>query len=349
MVTMTYMSTKKSNLGRKASTGFSAVRAKRGRLMPRWRVVGNREGAMLIDDIEYVIFRHPDPATARQFMLDFGLLDLEQTGDSLYMRSYGDAPFSYTASKGEAAFIGIGFRAASRAALDTLAARFDSGVMECPRPGGGLYVVGSDPDGRRLEFVFGATRSVTVPSGGAPIMWNDAHARNRLGRFQRPVYGPSHIQRLGHVALLTPAPQQMIAWYCETLGMKPSELIYRDDEANVLAAFIHLDKGTAWTDHHTVAIVGTPAPGVDHVSFECRDFDDVGMGYMMMADKGYTHRWGIGRHFHGSQVFDYWTDPAGFQVEHYVDGDLVNSDNPTLKYPFGRDTLLQWGPAFPGV
>jgi len=33
----------------------------------------------------------------------------------------------------------------------------------------------------------------------------------------------------------------------------------------------------------------------------------------------------------------------------FVDGDLVNGDNPTLTYPFGRDTLLQWGPAFPGL
>ena len=131
--------------------------------------------------------------------------------------------------------------------------------------------------------------------------------------------------------------------------MKPSELIYKDDEANVLASFMHLDKGAAWTDHHTIAIVGAPAAGVDHISFECRDFDDLGMGYQTVVDKGHKHRWGIGRHFHGSQVFDYWTDPAGFHVEHYVDGDLVNEDNPTLKYPFGRDTLLQWGPDFPGV
>lgn len=65
---------------------------------------------MLIDDIEYVIFRHPDPSAARQFMLDYGLLDLEQKGDSLYMRSYGDAPFSYVTSQGDAAFVGIGFR-----------------------------------------------------------------------------------------------------------------------------------------------------------------------------------------------------------------------------------------------
>ncbi|MBV8577123.1 MAG: VOC family protein, partial [Acetobacteraceae bacterium] len=264
---------------------------------------------MLIDDIEYVLFRHPDPEAARQFMLDFGLLDLEQKGDSLYMRSYGDAPFSYVTSKGDPAFVGVGFRVPNREALDVLAARFESGVMECTHPGGGLSVIGSDPDGRRLEFVFGATRAAPVPSGGSPIMWNDAHAKNRLGTFQRPVHGPSHVQRLGHVALFTPAPQPMIAWYGETLGMKPSELIYQDEEANVLAAFMHLDKGTAWTDHHTLALVGARAAGVDHVSFECRDFDDLGMGSMAMADKGHTHRWGIGRHFHGSQVFDYWTDP----------------------------------------
>src|SRR5271157_2377851 len=92
-----------------------------------------------------------------------------------------------------------------------------------------------------------------------------------------------------------------------------------------------------------------PRGGVDHISFECREFDDLGMGYITMVDKGHTHRWGIGRHLYGSQVFDYWTDPAGFHVEHYVDGDLVNDDNPTRKYPFGRDTLLQWGPAFPGL
>lgn len=123
--------------------------------------------------------------------------------------------------------------------------------------------------------------------------------------------------------------------------MKPSELIHDDNETNVLAAFMHLDKGSEWTDHHTLAIVGAPAPGLEHASFECRDFDDVGMGHMVMQDKQYQHRWGIGRHFHGSQIFDYWTDPAGFHVEHYCDGDMVNEDTQTLHYPFGRDTLLQ--------
>jgi catechol 2,3-dioxygenase-like lactoylglutathione lyase family enzyme len=304
---------------------------------------------MLVQDIEYVIFRHPEPEAARQFMLDYGLLDLEQKPDAVYLRSYGDAPFSYVTTKGEAAFVGMGFRVASLDALEALSARFKSKIDDSPHPGGGLIVVGSDPDGRRLEFVFDAARLAPFPSDGAPIAWNDAFAKNRLGRFQRPVYGPSHVQRLGHAAIFTTDAPKLIAWYTDTLGMKSSEMIHSGNEAEILASFMHLDCGDAWTDHHTIAIVSAAKPGLDHVSFECRDFDDVGMGHMVMLDKGYKHRWGIGRHFHGSQVFDYWTDPAGFHVEHFVDGDLVNGDSPVLKYPFGRDTLLQWGPAFPGL
>jgi Glyoxalase/Bleomycin resistance protein/Dioxygenase superfamily len=84
---------------------------------------------------------------------------------------------------------------------------------------------------------------VPLPSGGAPIACNDAHAKNRLGRYQRPAYGPSHVLRLGHLAVFSPNPQQMIAWYSEHLGMRPSELIHDGNEVNVRAAFMPLDKG----------------------------------------------------------------------------------------------------------
>jgi catechol 2,3-dioxygenase-like lactoylglutathione lyase family enzyme len=305
---------------------------------------------MHIEDIEYVIFSHPDLSAVCEFMIDYGLLDIGKQGDTLYLRSYGDAPFSYVTTQGEAAFVGMGFRVADQDGLAQLAAGFSAEIEDCPHPGGGKYFHTTDPEGRRLEFVCGAERAVAVPSGGEPVVWNDAHGKRRLGRYQRPEYGPSHVQRLGHLAIFSPAPQQMIAWYCEKLGMKPSELIHDgNDEANVMASFMHLDRGPEWTDHHTLAIVGGPAPGLDHVSFECRDIDDLGIGHMVMLDKGHNHRWGIGRHFHGSQIFDYWTDPAGFHVEHYSDGDLVNEDSPTLRFAFGRDTLLQWGPAFPGL
>ncbi|MBB3258679.1 hypothetical protein F4827_003548 [Paraburkholderia bannensis] len=38
---------------------------------------------MLIEAIEYVIFRHPNLAAVRDFMADHGLLDLQQGGGAL--------------------------------------------------------------------------------------------------------------------------------------------------------------------------------------------------------------------------------------------------------------------------
>lgn len=91
----------------------------------------------------------------------------------------------------------MGFRVASHDALARLAARFGADIVACPHPSGGRYFHTPDPEGRPLEFVFGAERSVPVSSGGAPIASNYAHAKNRLGRYQRPAYAPSHVLRLG--------------------------------------------------------------------------------------------------------------------------------------------------------
>ena len=303
---------------------------------------------MLIDDIEYVIFSTDDLSTQHQFLIDFGLMKLQQDDKALYMRAFGDAPFSYVAYQGERAFLGMGFRIADLVALDELSRVFSSPILDCPHPGGGKYVVGADPDGRRLEFVYGAERlsSVSIPTEA--IIWNDARRKNRLGVYQRPGHGPSHCARLGHVALFTPEPKALIAWYEKTLGMIPSEKIYQGTEDNTAAAFMHLDKGEVWTDHHTVAIIGHPTASIEHVSFEVQNFDDLGSGFQHLTDKGYRHRWGVGRHYHGSQVFDYWYAPDSFHFEHFTDGDMVNSTTETRLYPFGRDTLMQWGPTFPG-
>lgn len=303
---------------------------------------------MLIDDIEYVMFRHPDPVQASEFMVDFGLLPLDVGSDRAYLRSHGDAPFSYLTERGEPAFVGMGFRVPDRTALAQLAQRFDCEIKPCPHPGGGQYIVARDPEGRRLEFVLGAERSQPLPLASQPIVWNDGHAYRRLGSWQRPAYGPSHPRRLGHLAVFSPDAPGLIDWYAQHLGLVPSELVFPEGADRPAASFMHLDKGPAWTDHHTLAIIQGPAAALEHVSFECTDFDDLGMGHTYLRDKGRTHWWGLGRHKHGSQVFDYWCDPAGFHIEHYTDGDLVNQDTPTARVPFDRETLLQWGHPFPG-
>lgn len=303
---------------------------------------------MLIDDIEYVIYRQTDLAATREFMHDFGLLDGPPADAALYLRDRGDAPFAYVATEGEPGFVGAGFRVTSAEALAALAARLGKPVGASERPGGGSCVIAADPEGRRLEFVHGAARAAAAAGrDAAPIRWNDAHGRNRPGVFQRPEFGPSQVQRLGHIALQSPNPHALYGWYRDMLGLRISDYAYMDDENVPIALFTHLDKGAAWTDHHTVAFVPGPPGTAHHVSFEVRDFDDLGMGGEWLRSRNRRHDWGVGRHLFGSQVYDYWFDPAGFRVEHYTDGDLVNDATPVGKIPFGPRVLHQWGPPPP--
>jgi hypothetical protein len=90
------------------------------------------------------------------------------------------------------------------------------------------------------------------------------------------------------------------------------------------------------------------------------------LGHDWLEKKGWTNCWGIGRHKLGSQIFDYWYvscpsllctliypsnsyrfDPSGNILEHYSDGDLVNSETPTSREAAAPDTIHIWGPNVP--
>ena len=79
----------------------------------------------------------------------------------------------------------------------------------------------------------------------------------------------------------------------------------------------------------------------EHSAYEVLDLDALGQGQQVLRAQGYRHMWGIGRHVLGSQLFDYWRDPDGFEYEHYTDGDLFTADHEThvlaahLRQPLG--------------
>jgi hypothetical protein len=56
-----------------------------------------------------------------------------------------------------------------------------------------------------------------------------------------------------------------------------------------------------------------------------------------------TAAWGVGRHIMGSQVFDYWKDPWGHELEHWTDGDLLTAADPPQKMPMSALLAVQWG------
>ena len=183
-----------------------------------------------------------------------------------------------------------------------------------------------DPAGNRVDVIHGMEAVAEIPVR-EPISSNASGRHTRFNRTVRLASGPAHVARLGHIALYVPDLAKSVAFYCDVLGMKVADTYYVGTEDKRIAAFLRCGLGSRMTDHHTVALAQLPKAGFDHASFEVLDGDDLMIGHDHMRRTGkYKHSWGVGRHYDGSNVFDYWRDPFGNKLEHYTDGDLVNDD-----------------------
>jgi len=296
----------------------------------------------MIESMSYVIYQHPDLAVIRSFLLDFGLLIVEETPQHVYFRGYGNAPTIYLAKRGaESQFVGVGFKVTSEAALKKLAARFDATIEPSPLPGGGDRIVISDPDGKRVELVFGA-RTVDPMPTREPLEFNSGGKIKRLGRM--PIFGDQPVPVLGlcHAVMSSPDPQRLMDWFANKLGAYPSDVIVQDSGTPMLA-FLRFPKGEQFVEHHHVAVsLGTKA-GAQHTCFETIDVDAVFMGHRYLVNRGYKPAWGPVRHSMGGAISDYWRDPSGFILEHVTDGDYVNNEAVTTYSPASSEaSVLQW-------
>ena len=108
------------------------------------------------------------------------------------------------------------------------------------------------------------------------------------------------------------------------------------------------DRGDQPTDHHTLFLAQLPQPaGYMHAAFEVAHFDDLMLGHAHLKSRDRDQAWGVGRHIMGSQIFDYWRDPWGHELEHWTDGDLFTAADPPNKMPFTALLAVQWGAQHP--
>ncbi|MHC8366887.1 2,4,5-trihydroxytoluene oxygenase [Pseudomonas sp. ZT5P21] len=299
-----------------------------------------------IKDINHVVYRHPDLAVIESFLTDFGLVVMHRTEQRLYLRGACSLPYVYIAEKSEhRSFGAIAFAVESVDDLQQATRLPDaSAIHALDGPGGGHCVVLHDPSGRRIELVHGI-EPVGSLSLRAALTFNSAQEKQRFGDVQRPGKGAAQVLRLGHAAI---GVQDMVAhlnWYKQVLGMLPSDLVVEEPNRDCpAAAFLRLNRGSAWTDHHTIALFQAEKDFVHHVSYEVQDFDAQCLGHAWMTQRGWSPFWGVGRHVLGSQIFDYWSDPSGNLIEHFTDGDLFNQDSPSGFTQACDDSLYQWGP-----
>lgn len=299
--------------------------------------------------LAFLRFQKPDLARAERFWQDFGLRTVERSDQRLVMRGHGDAPAVLVAEQGPSArYLGSAFEVGPEVDLAALV-QAGQGVALAPHdlPGGGEGIALRDPDGHAVWLVRGFQRC-DEESAAPPLtdQLNGLHARRRVNSTIRPAIAPASVGRLGHVVLQTTDFATLADWYQRHLGLLATDVQYLPDGSPLLC-FFRLDLGDAPADHHTVVIAGGLEARYEHSAWEVADLDALGQGQQVLRAQGHRHLWGIGRHVLGSQLFDYWLDPDGFEFEHYTDGDLFTADRETHYVPFSTGSIWAWGPDAP--
>ncbi|MEO0463370.1 MAG: VOC family protein [Pseudomonadota bacterium] len=318
------------------------------------------------DDVAYPILQAPDLDLQETFLLDFGMHRVARTDDCLYMRGKGPQPFIHITQLGEKKFVGMAFEACSQEDVARLSLTEGFSAIEpMDSPGGGVRTYEFDPDGNRIELIFGRERravedglaSQEINVGG--VDHSNFRRLNQIKRFNKGA--APRIKRFGHIAIHMSDVEASLGWYNRHLGIIATDIVKpppADEDTPVGGIFSRLDRGEKPSDHHSIFMIATSAltghtPGLNHVSYEMVDIDDVFMGHEMLEKAGYELEWGIGRHYLGSQIFDYWRSPFGHVHEHQTDGDVFDNSVPPLLVNSGEvgdpndpaRAQSQWGPS----
>jgi Glyoxalase/Bleomycin resistance protein/Dioxygenase superfamily len=306
----------------------------------------SRDPVIKVVDIAWLEFEKPDLLRAEAFARAFGFYTAQRGPDELHLRGTGGgAPCVILRRGQQTRFAGVAFRAADE--VDVLRMADKSGATARPLPEaiGGLCVDLVDPSGIAVHVVAGMRELPELPSQ-QPHDFNFGHDLRRTNITQHPGRVPARVQRLGHLVLESTKYRQALDWYLDNLGMIVSDFLFfpGQRQRGPTMSFIRCDRGSAPTDHHTLAIALGPANRYVHSAYQVCDLDALAAGGEYLRDRGYFRSWGIGRHIQGSQIFDYWRDPDGFLVEHFADGDMFDNTLEPGWAPFTASGLAQWGP-----
>jgi len=297
-------------------------------------------------DVAWIVYEAPDLERMEAFLCDFGLVTAEKSPQQLCMRTAGSAPVVHITRLGDTArFVGGAFKMATREDLEALAALPGSSEVEAITdvPGGGWRVRMYTPDDVPIDAVWGQ-QGVPILPLRAPYPFNAGTQKTRINASLRPKREPGLVLRFGHFGLRVLNHPQSVAWFRKRFGMLESDyLCIPGDESQVIGTFLRFDRGKELVDHHTMLIVQSNTVDVHHCSFEMQDIDALFSAHDYLLSHGYQLECGIGRHLIGSQIFDYWRDPFGLRVEHYIDGDVSNIHYQSKRYAVTAEETTQWG------
>jgi len=296
-----------------------------------------RPGVLGVHSLDHFSLTVPDLAQARLFYESFGL-DVRREGNGLGLYTAGHPHCWGVLSEGpkkKLHYLSFG-------AFEDDMPRFREQLaqlnIECMLP-----PLGFDSNGLWFRDHEGTPVEIRVSEKSSPAEKSSFTAVSAppgvygtVARSRAPLTRP---RRLAHLALYTGDVPAAVAFYSKVLGLRLSD----GSEGNI--AFMH---GVHGSDHHLVAFARSSGPGMHHCSWDVGSVQDIGLGAMQMADKGFLAGWGLGRHVLGANYFHYVRDPWGSYSEYSADIDYIPVDMDWAAGEHPReDSFYLWGPVPP--
>ena len=142
---------------------------------------------------------------------------------------------------------------------------------------------------------------------------------------------------MGHFVAYSADPEGAAKFYVNALGFGISDWVV-SPEGKKLAAFLHCNPR-----HHSMAFIYWPTMPrkIQHVFFETRTLDDIGMTYDVCAQREIA-KTTIGRHPNDRSVSFYFRNPSRWFIEYGWDLRVVDPQNITVEQYVLRPGL-SWG------
>jgi catechol 2,3-dioxygenase-like lactoylglutathione lyase family enzyme len=169
-----------------------------------------------------------------------------------------------------------------------------------------------------MGFGIGFRKSAAAPAAAAA----------KADRMNKPFDPPRSASpiRIGHVVYNIPRDGQQKAadFYTKRLQFRMT------DHTGDLGDFMRCNGSN---DHHNLFLLTPPNHAAfNHAAFEVRDFDEIIFGGKNMRAKGWKAFAPPGRHILGSNLFWYFQNPAGGQVEYFADMDVMDDEFKTRNW-----------------
>jgi catechol 2,3-dioxygenase len=296
-----------------------------------------REGVLGIHSMDNFNMLVPDLRQAKDFYSAFGL-DVREEGNALGLYTFDNAHrwgSIAEAGRKKMNFLSFGI---FEDEIDIFRKHVERQGIKLIDPPPGFESNGfwfRDHDGNVVEI---RAAEKTSPNQKSEV-FNVSAPANMAGAPLRSKAETVRPRRLAHILIFTRDVDKAVTFYCATLGLRLS------DRSGDGIAFLH---GVHGSDHHLVAFAKSDAPGLHHLSWDVGSINEVGLGAMQMADKGFSKGWGLGRHVLGSNYFHYVRDPWGSYAEYSADIDYVSADHDwSAGEHANEDAFYVWGPTPP--